>query len=94
MSYIEFIEIDDGILNKIESKHGVSLSEVEEVCLSDRRHIRRAKRKMYKVFGQTDAGRYLLVVLVYLGEGTCRVVTARDMDDTERRYYGRFVRKD
>ena len=35
---------------KIESKHGISFTEVEEACLSDRRHIRRGREGLYKVF--------------------------------------------
>jgi uncharacterized DUF497 family protein len=34
----------------------------------------------------TDAGRYLLVVFEYRA-GAVRVVTARDMKKSERRYY-------
>jgi len=84
---IESLEIDDHILEKIESKHHVSFTEVEEACLSDQRHIRRGKEGLYKVFSQTNAGRYILVVLVNLGKGNWRIVTAREMTDSERRLY-------
>jgi len=84
---IESLEIDDHILEKIESKHHVSFTEVEEACLSDQRHIRRGKDGLYKVFSQTGAGRYILVVLVNLGKGNWRIVTAREMTDSERRLY-------
>lgn len=40
---IESLEIDDHILEKIESKHGISFTEVEGACLSDKRHIRRGR---------------------------------------------------
>jgi hypothetical protein len=43
MLCIESLEIDDHILDKIESKHGVSLEEVEEACLSEKRHVRRSR---------------------------------------------------
>ena len=43
MLYIESLEIDDHILDKIETKHGVTFGEVEEACLSDKRHIRRSR---------------------------------------------------
>jgi uncharacterized DUF497 family protein len=85
--YIESIEIDDHILDKIEGKHGVTFIEVEEACLSDRRHIRKGKEGLYKVFSQTIAGRYILVVLVNLGGGTWKVVTARAMTDSEKHLY-------
>ena len=87
MLQIESLEIDDHILEKIESKHHVSFTEVEEACLSDQRHIRRGKDGLYKVFSQTGAGRYILVVLVNLGKGNWRIVTAREMTDSERRLY-------
>jgi hypothetical protein len=84
---IESLEIDDHILEKIETKHGISFTEVEEACLSDRRHIRRSREGLYKVFSQTVAGRYILVVLVNLGRGNWNIVTAREMTDAERRLY-------
>jgi hypothetical protein len=40
---IESLEIDDHIFDKIESKHGVSLEEVEQACLSEKPHIRRSR---------------------------------------------------
>ena len=62
---------------------------VEEACLWRHRHVRRARQGLYKVFSQTEAGRYLLVVLVDLSGGVWRVVTAREMTDQERRLYRR-----
>jgi len=41
MLYIESLEIDDHILDKIEAKQDVIFREVEEACLSDKRHVRR-----------------------------------------------------
>ena len=87
MFRIESLEIDDHILEKIESRHRTSFAEVEEACLSDKRHIRRGREGLYKVFSQTDAGRYILVVLVNLGEGDWKIVTAREMTNGERRLY-------
>ncbi len=89
MLRIESLEIDEHILEKIESKHRISFTEVEEACLSDRRHIRRGREGLYKVFSQSAAGRYILVVLVNLGRGDWKVVTAREMTDNERRLYVR-----
>jgi len=88
---IESLEIDDHILDKIESKHGVSFEEVEEVCLSEARHIRRSREGLYKLFNQTTAGRYILVVLVNLGRGSWKVVTAREMTDSEKRLYSKVM---
>ena len=87
MPRIESLEIDDHILEKIETRHSISFSEVEEACLSDRVHVRRGREGLYKVFSQTAAGRYVLVVLVNLGEGNWKIVTARGMTDSERQLY-------
>lgn len=89
MLRIEAIEVDDHILDKIEARHGVPLRDVEEACHSGERHVRRGREGLYKVFSQTTAGRYLLVVLAELGGGTWKVVTAREMTDQERRLYRR-----
>lgn len=40
MMRIEALEIDDHILDKIESGHGISFREAEEACYSQRRHVR------------------------------------------------------
>lgn len=87
MLRIESLEIDEHVLEKIEWKHGISFSELEEACLSGRRHVRRGREGLYKVFGQTAAGRYVLVVLANLGSGDWKVVTARGMTEGERRMY-------
>lgn len=89
MLRIEALEIDDHILDKIESKHNVQLYEAEEACGSTTRHVRRGRDGLYKVFSRTEAGRHLLVVLAHQYEGVWKIVTARDMDDRERRLYRR-----
>ena len=89
MLRIESLEIDDHVLDKIESKHGIALEQVEEACLSEKRHIRRSREGLYKLFSQTAAGRYVLVVLVNLGRGDWKIVTAREMTDSERRLYNK-----
>lgn len=87
MPRIEALEIDDHILDKIESKHGVEFLEVEEACYSEDRHVRRGREGLYQLFGQTDDGRYLFVVLADRGSGVWKVATAREMTDRERRLY-------
>ncbi|MBU4314114.1 MAG: BrnT family toxin [Actinobacteria bacterium] len=90
---IESLQIDDDVLDKIESKHGVSFEEVEEACLSGKRHTRRSREELYKLFSQTTAGRYVLVVLVNLGNGAWKIVTAREMTRRERQLYNEVVRR-
>jgi len=92
MLRIESLEIDDHILDKIESKHGITFQEVEEACTSEKRHVRRSREGLYKIFSQTAAGRYILMVLVNLGRGCWKIVTARGMTDSERRLYSKTRR--
>jgi len=86
---IRALEIDDDILDKVESKHGVAFDAVLEACLSRARHVRRGRDGLYSVFSQSEAGRYLFVVLANAGGTTWKVVTARDMTREERRLYQR-----
>ncbi len=89
MRRIEALEIDDHVLDKIETGHGVAFREAEEACYSPLRHVRRGREGLYKVFSRTQAGRYLLVVLADQSRGIWKVVTAREMTDKERRLYRR-----
>ena len=87
MLHILTLEIDDHILDKIESKHGIRFEEAEEICASGDHHVRRGKEGLYKIFGRTRHGRYILVVLVNKTRGNWRIVTSREMTDTERKLY-------
>ena len=84
----------DQFVEKLERKHGVSVLEAEEV-LGASRHIRRmAKGKVrnedvYAAFGQTGAGRYLIIFYIRKVSGAILPISARDMDDAERKYYER-----
>lgn len=69
------------------ARHGVDPEEVEETCFNRKPLIERGRGGLYYVSGQTAAGRYLFVVVRFLGRGAARVVTARDMDHRERRRY-------
>ena len=70
------------------SRHGIRPLEVEEV-IETGYVTRRLRRSRLGLFGQTEAGRYLFVVLHHLDAELYRVVTARDMTDQERRWYFR-----
>lgn len=78
------IEYSRAVGEKIQSKHGVSPSELDEV-LGNAAEVRRAARGLYSVSGRTDAGRYIVMLLRDLGGGFGRLVTAREMSPSERR---------
>lgn len=70
------------------AKHHVTPEEVEEVVFSSGLRVRRGRgQKVYYVFGQTEAGRYLFIVLLNLGRRVGRIITARDMSEKEKRWY-------
>jgi len=73
-------------IEHINEKHGICCDEVEEVCEAGY-WIRRGREGTYLVYGQTEEGRYLLVVLKSESAGRFKVITARDMTDSERRLY-------
>jgi uncharacterized protein len=68
------------------ARHGVTPEEVEQ---STHRpfYTMPGRDGTTLLFGQTDAGRYLLVVLARSGDGRWFVVTARAMTDSERRVF-------
>ena len=70
------------------ARHNVTPDEAEEACFNSP-SVFRGRRNRYFVLGQTDAGRYLTVILEYRPRRTVRVITARDMTGTERKRYKR-----
>lgn len=80
-------------VDKLIVKHGVYPDEAEDV-LFGRSRMRRVARgqvsgeDVYEALGQTVDGRHLIVVFVRKRSGEALVISARDMNDTERRRYG------
>ncbi len=71
------------------ARHGVDPSEAEAVCRSQRAVVIRGRQGRYLIYGQTGAGRYVLVVLRNIGGGVGRIITARNLTESERRFYHR-----
>ena len=84
----------DVFVEKLAQKHGVSITEAEEV-LSNKPHIRKMSKghvkgeDVYAAYGQTRGGRYLIVFYILKPTNAILPISARDMDDAERKYYGR-----
>ncbi len=79
-------------LDKISSKHYLDPSEVEEVLhgrplVRRQERGRRAGQDLYAVYGQTDAGRYIVVFLIRKAPRVAMPISARDMTPGERRSY-------
>ena len=76
-------------INTIEhiANHSVSPDEVEEVTFDDEPYIRKGRQDRRYLYGQTIGGRYLFVVYILLPIKEAKVITARDMDEKEKRLY-------
>jgi len=84
----------EAVLEKIQSKHGVSLEEVEYV-LAHQPHFRyvehgRVKGEdLYQAWGRTAAGRYLVVFFLHKRGARALPISARSMTNKEKRFYAR-----
>jgi len=92
---IETILCPEQIEAKLETKHAVTFREARQALLG-RARIRFAEQgrtegeDVYAGFGQTMGGRYLAVFFIYkLIIKTAVIISARDMNEKERRAYGR-----
>ncbi|MEW5986741.1 MAG: BrnT family toxin [Chloroflexota bacterium] len=81
-------------VDKLAHKHGVSVIEVE-YALRSKPHIRKVSKghvkgeDVYAAYSRTAAGRYLVVFYIRKVTGAIVPISARDMDEAERKYYGR-----
>jgi uncharacterized DUF497 family protein len=70
------------------ARHGVDQDEAEAV-LDNNPLILRTSDNKYLAYGQSDEGRYLLVVFIRKSESIIRVITARGLTDDEKTRYRR-----
>lgn len=79
-------------VDKLAWKHHVMPDEVEQVLFS-KPFFRRAEKgrvqgeDVYVAYGQTVAGRYLVVFFILKDQTAALPISARDMTPAERRYY-------
>lgn len=85
--HIEYLYWKDELREKILYKHGVTQEEVEEVIYKPKSEARKHGSNRYLVFGQTQDGRYLFIVLDEEEKGIFTPVTARDMTMSEKHAY-------
>lgn len=89
----------DRFIDKLEVKHGVSTGEVEEI-LFGKAHVRRAQKghvkgeDLYAAYGRTRGGRYLIIFFIRKEPTAALPISARDMTDSERKYYERQAEAD
>ena len=86
--YVSRLAWDEERIEHI-ARHHVEPDEVEEVCEASSHLARRQGRNRFRVYGQTENGRYLFVVLERIGGNDYKPITARDMKDREKRNFRR-----
>jgi uncharacterized DUF497 family protein len=79
-------------IQKIENKHQVIIAEVEEILYGKKKVYRMAKgdvkgENVYLALGKTTSGRYLSVFFILKKNNEVLPISARDMDNKERRKY-------
>ena len=88
---LDFIWLDE-VVDKLEVKHQVSPTEVEQV-FAGRHKVKKMHKghfrgeDVYRALGRTLAGRYLAVFFIRKRSGAALILSARDMDKKERRSY-------
>jgi uncharacterized DUF497 family protein len=84
------MRIDDleWTLERVEhiAQHAVAPEEVEEV-MSSAPVFKCGRGGVYEAWGQTDSGRHLPVIFRYLGHNRAWPITARGMDENEKRFF-------
>ena len=78
----------DWVVDKIDSKHSVEPEEVEETFFGGQTKVRKTESGKYLLYERSSDGRYLFVVVTWVGQQV-KVVTARDMTQSEQRFYAR-----
>lgn len=68
------------------AQHAITPEEVEEV-FNSAPVFKRGRGGVHEAWGQTESGRYLLVIFRYLGHNRAWPITARHMDENEKRFF-------
>lgn len=82
------------VVEKLEVKHHVYQDEVEEVFFNRPRYRfvesgNRPGEDVYSASGQITTGRYLIVFFILKSPNSALIISARDMDQKERKLYER-----
>lgn len=93
MSIDDFIWLPE-IVDKLAVKHHVTQDEAEDVFFNSPKYRfaesgHHPGEDVYAALGQTDAGRYLVVFFIHKSGNRALILSARDMDQKERKRYER-----
>ncbi|MDP9194532.1 MAG: BrnT family toxin [Acidobacteriota bacterium] len=81
-------------VEKLAHKHDVTPEEVEAMFFARPRYRLVEKghvqgENMYSAMGQTEEGRYLIAFFIHKEDGRALIISARTMDEAEKKRYGR-----
>jgi len=82
------------ILDKLLWKHQVTEREIRQALRNKPKfyYIEKGDVKsedLYSALGRTQAGRYLIIFFIYKKSKDALIISARDMNDNERKHYGK-----
>lgn len=82
------------IIDKLETKHGVQQAEVRDILQSSPkfRFVEKGHHpgeNLYSASGQSESSRFLIVFFVYKHDKRALILSARDMNDKERKIYAK-----
>ncbi len=82
----------ENFVEKVKNKHHVTIFEVEEILHGKKKVYRVAKgdvagENVYLAMGKTSAGRHLSIFFIMKKNRSVLPISARDMDNKERRSY-------
>ena len=95
------VTVSSGVKEKLLTKHNIEIWEIEEVIYDDPYAFSLTHQDCYFIYGQTFAGRYLLVLVRVLSKqetgelgyessaNVLKIITARDMNQKQRRMYNK-----
>ncbi len=81
-------------VEKLAGKHDITTEEVEAMFfarpayrLVEKGHLH--GENMYSAMGQTEEGRYIIAFFIHKQDGRALIISARNMDEAEKKHYGR-----
>lgn len=84
----------ENIVEKLQKKHHITQTEVEQVFENNPQYRFLEKGRIdgehvYSAYGRTDSGRYVTVIFILKFKKSALIISARDMDKKERKQYGK-----
>jgi uncharacterized DUF497 family protein len=85
------------ILDKVEAKHGLTISEVESLFTRKPIYSKIEKGRikgedLCRALGQAYSGKYITVFFIYKTTREALVISARNMTEKKRKYYAKRKR--